>query len=89
LITKNLLTSNEIAKIWYFDNDVKVHGPHSNITGDVTNISGDVTIIYGNVSHILGNVSNIFGNVSRIRGNIDKCNVTQMTNVSDLFLIDL
>jgi prophage DNA circulation protein len=56
--------------LYYYKDDKKVDGVHSDIRGNVSGIRGDVSGIRGNVSSIRGDVSSIRGNVSGIYGDV-------------------
>ncbi len=56
-IVKKCLAKNNIFKLYYFENGIKIQGCHSRLSGDISGLSGDVSGLSGNVSGILGNIS--------------------------------
>ena len=63
------------SETYYYENDEKIIGIHSNIND--------------NVSYISGNVSYISGDVSGLSGNIDLCEITEEERQKGIKIEDL
>ena len=74
---------------YYYENNKKIIGVHSGISGDVSGISGNVSGIRGNVSEIRGDVFGIKGDVSGISGNIDLCEIIEEDRQKGIKIKDL